>query len=178
MSTTGSATAAATGHRPRSARRWLWLALALLLQVGLGAAAVAPQLAARAVGAEYRLRVAPVDPIDPFRGAYVTLDYPDLARPGIPEDTVPGSGTVFVTLQERDGLWRGASFGDRPPAQGPYLRCRDEGWRLRCGIESWFVPQDRAAQLEEAVRGGHAVAVVRVDDRGDAAIVDLLTDSR
>lgn len=178
MSTTGSASAVEADHRPRSARRWLWLTLALLLQVGLLAAAVAPQLAARAVGAEYRLRVAPVDPIDPFRGAYVTLDYPDLAPPGRPEETVPGSGPVFVAVQERDGLWRGASVSDRPPAQGSYLRCRDEGWRLRCGIESWFVPQERAARLEEAVRGGHAVAVVRIDDRGDAAIVDLITDSR
>lgn len=178
MSTMGHATAAPGDSRPAVARRWLWLALALLLQVGLVAAAVAPQLAARAVGAEYRLRVAPVDPIDPFRGAYVTLDYPDLAPPGSPEETVPGSGPVFIALQERDGLWRGVSVGDRPPAQGPYLRCRDEGWRLRCGIESWFVPQERAARLEEAVRGGHAVAVVRIDDRGDAAIVDLVIDSR
>ena len=49
-----------------------------LVQLALVGVAVAPRLSARLTGDEYRLRVAPVDPIDPFRGAYVDLDYPDL----------------------------------------------------------------------------------------------------
>ena len=46
-------------------------------------------------------------------------------------------------------------------------------FRYRCGIESWFAPQERAAQLERDVRGGQLIAVIRVDDSGNAAIVDL-----
>ena len=47
-------------------------------QAALVGVAVAPQLSARVTGDTYLFRVAPLDPIDPFRGAYVTLDYPDL----------------------------------------------------------------------------------------------------
>src|SRR4029078_7535393 len=49
-----------------------------LVQLVLLAVAVAPRVSPRLTGDEYLLRVAPVDPIDPFRGAYVDLDYPDL----------------------------------------------------------------------------------------------------
>ena len=41
-----------------------------------------PPLSARLTGEEVALRVEPIDPIDPFRGAYVDLGYPDL--PGQP----------------------------------------------------------------------------------------------
>ena len=56
----------------------LWLPLLLVLQLALVGLAVLPQLSARVAGDEIVLRVQPVDPIDPFRGAYVTLGYPDL----------------------------------------------------------------------------------------------------
>ena len=59
----------------------IWLPVLLVAQLALVALAVFPQLSARATGEELRLRVEPVDPIDPFRGAYVTLGYPDLRLP-------------------------------------------------------------------------------------------------
>ena len=40
--------------------------------------AVWAPLSARLTGEEVVLRVEPVDPVDPFRGAYVDLSYPDL----------------------------------------------------------------------------------------------------
>ena len=49
-----------------------------LLQLGLLGGVLWPQLSARVAGEEYRFAVEPVDPIDPFRGAYVVLGYPDL----------------------------------------------------------------------------------------------------
>lgn len=164
---------------PAPRRRWRWLCLALSVQVALVAFAVAPQLQARFTGQEYRLRVAPVDPVEPFRGAYVALGYPDL--PGGPPPMADGSApraqqTVYVPLHDSADVWRGGPATTTPPGSGPYLRCRDRGWRLACGIESWFVPQHRAAAIEEAVRAGHAVAVVRVDASGNAALVDLLTE--
>ncbi len=65
-----------------------------LVQLALVGVAVAPRLSARLTGDEYRLRVAPVDPIDPFRGAYVDLDYPDLdldATTRSPATTAPST---------------------------------------------------------------------------------------
>lgn len=167
------------GARARlGARRWVWLAVALLVQIGLVAFAVAPQLQARLSGQEYRLRVAPVDPMEPFRGAYVALSYPDLPRNSpVVADGQPGNPQriVYVPLHADGDVWRGSAPTPERPGSGPYLRCRDRGWQVTCGIESWFAPQERAAAIEEAVRTGHAVAVVRVDSSGNAAIVDLRT---
>ena len=52
-------------------------AIVATTQLALVGVGVAPQLSARATGDTYLVRVAPVDPIDPFRGTYVALDYPD-----------------------------------------------------------------------------------------------------
>ena len=88
-------------------------------------------------------------------------------------------GTVYVPLVRDDAasgqLWKGSGVNSEPPASGPYLRCENQGWRFRCGIESWFVPQDRALEIERAMRGEGAVAVVRIDGAGRASIVDLQT---
>ena len=149
--------------------RRIRLALVCLLQLVLVGVAVWPQLSARLTGEEYRLAVAPVDPIDPFRGAYVTLDYPGLSQPS----DSPPSGELFVPLRldpARD-LWEPQQAQLRRPAAGPYLRCDSDGWRLRCGIESLFASQRDAKRLERELADGDAVARIRVDGRGNAAVV-------
>ncbi len=138
-----------------------------LVQLALVGVAVAPRLSARLTGDEYRLRVQPVDPIDPFRGAYVDLSYPDLRldHPAAGEE-----GTIYVTLVEDGGVWTASGYTRDRPSGTPYLACDDRDFRLRCGIESLFLPQDEAAAMQETVAGG-AVAVVKVDGRGHAALV-------
>ena len=150
--------------------RVLRVALACVLQLGVVAVAVAPSLSARVTGEEYLLEVAPVDPIDPFRGAYVTLDYPGLAGQ---DDEPAADGTVFVPLEPVPGspLWRGGTPRRQPPTSGPYLRCQAD-WRLRCGIESFFASQRTAKRLERELLDG-AVARIRVDGRGNAAVVGV-----
>ena len=72
-------------------------------------------------------------------------------------------------------MWVGGPVQRTAPADGLYLTCDDSSWRLECGIESWFLPQDEAAGLQEALRGGTAVATVKVDASGHAALVDVTT---
>ncbi len=152
------------------------VALVAVLQLALVGAAVAPQLSARLTGEEYQLVVRPVDPIDPFRGAYVTLDYPGLRAPA---DSRPPSmddgesGDVYVTLVRKGDVWTSGEYSRTRPEQGPYLACDDRDWAIRCGIESWFVPQDEATGLEDALAQDGAIATVKIDDRGRAAIVAL-----
>jgi uncharacterized membrane-anchored protein len=139
------------------------------VQLALVGAAVAPRLSARLTGDEYRLRVAPTDPIDPFRGAYVDLSYPALRDA---DDQVgSGSGPVYVTLVRDGDVWTAGEVTRQRPHDAPYLACDDRDWRLRCGIESWFLPQDEAAAMQRRVDGGSMVAVVKVDGRGHAALV-------
>ena len=139
-----------------------------LVQLALVGVAVAPRLSARLTGDEYLLRVAPVDPIDPFRGAYVDLDYPDL---DLDRETPGDEGTLYVAL-ERDGeVWVAGAHTRERPSDTPYLTCDDRDWRLRCGIESLFLPQDEAASMQADLGDGSMVAVVKVDGRGNAALV-------
>ena len=69
-------------------------------------------------------------------------------------------------------MWAADAWTRDRPADGPYLACDDRSWQIRCGIESWFLPQDEAAATEDLLRDG-AVAEVRIDSRGNAAVVDV-----
>ena len=139
-----------------------------LVQLALVGVAVAPRLSARLTGDEDLLRVAPLDPIDPFRGAYVDLDYPDLDH----DRETPGEeGTVYVTLEQDGDVWVASGYTRERPSGPPYLTCNDRDWRLRCGIESLFLPQDEAASMQADLGDGSMVAVVKVDGRGNAALV-------
>ena len=142
-----------------------------LVQLALVGVAVAPRLSARLTGDEYLLRVAPVDPIDPFRGAYVDLDYPDLHLDDERSDAVDGEGTLYVKLVEDGDVWVASGYTRERPSSQPYLTCNDRDWRLRCGIESLFLPQDEAASIQADLGDGSMVAVVKVDGRGNAALV-------
>lgn len=146
------------------------LLVLLLVQGTLVAVACWAPLSARLTGTEVRLAVAPLDPIDPFRGAYLTLDYPGLPRQD-PMGQRP-TGTVYVPLRRAGDVWVGERESTTRPEGGPYLTCR-RTWQLRCGIESWFVPQDEAARLGRELGAGKLTAVVRVDVRGNAALVGL-----
>jgi uncharacterized membrane-anchored protein len=155
-------------------------ALVAVSQLALVGVAVAPQLSARVLGDTYLVRVAPIDPVDPFRGAYVALDYPDLRRDGSQSSGGPGlgaledgkEGDVYVALVEVGGVWTAGEWSRERPEDGPYLACDDRSWHVRCGIESFFLPQDEARETEELLRDG-AVAEVKIDSRGNAAVVDV-----
>lgn len=160
--------------------RWTRVGAVLLVQAALVAAGVAPQLLARATGEEILLSVEPVDPIDPFRGAYVTLDYPGLrhdessgAEGGIGAMEDGESGDVFVTVEPRGAVWVATDWTRERPSDGLYLACDDDSWQIRCGIESYFLPQDKAAAMQDAVDEGAVVARVKVDNRGHAALMAL-----
>jgi len=154
----------------------------VLAQLALVVVAVWAPLSARLTGEEVKLRVAPVDPIDPFRGAYVELRYPDLPDPSSSsspmtpeqqESVDEGRGTAYVPLTRSGAVWVGGPVQRTPPAQGLYLTCDDSSWALQCGIESWFLPQDEAAGLQDALGTETAVATVKVDGAGHAALVDV-----
>ncbi len=157
----------------RAVRR---VAVVALVQLALVLLVLWPRVSAHVVGEEYRLRVAAYDPIDPFRGAYVDLDYPDLGTPRAGQQSgrdIPGHGSVYVPLVEDGDVWRGAGWSTARPGAGPYLSCAADGWRIRCGIESWFADQDEARIVGERLGRAGGVATVRVDGRGHAVLVGL-----
>ena len=149
----------------------LRIAVVLLAQLALVGVVLVPQLSARATGDEYLFQVEHYDPVDPFRGTYVDLTYPDLQPPGA--DDYADHGTVFLPLEQQGDVWVSTGPVQDRPTDGPYLTCDDHSWRLRCGIESYFLPQDEAAGFEELIGSGTAVARVKIDSRGNAALVGV-----
>jgi uncharacterized membrane-anchored protein len=138
-----------------------------LVQLALVGGAVAPRLSARLTGEEYRLRVTAYDPVDPLRGSYVDLAYPGLQHgEALPRAT----GIVYLPLVHDGETWTASRATSSRPDHGPYLACDEHGDRLDCGIESLWLPQDRATEMQKTLRDG-AVAVVRIDSRGHAALV-------
>lgn len=178
-----------------STHRTTYVAIAVVVQLLLVPLAVFGQLSARLTGEEHLIRVGPVDPIDPFRGAYVTLGYPDLQPDDRERKTLDEGeqGDLFVTLVEEDGLLVADEFSRSRPADGLYLACDDRSWQLRCGIESLFLPQDKAAEVQKDIdqsgffseefdefgnplldnRDSGYAAKVKIDRRGHAAVIEL-----
>lgn len=142
--------------------------LALAAQLAILGLVAAPRLLVRLTGAEYPLRVHPVDPIDPFRGAYVDLAYDGFTYEGDREI----DGTVYVVLRRDGDAWVGDRIVRERPADGPYVRCESDGWSPKCGIESLFLSQERAAQVGRGLADG-GVARVRIGRSGRAVLVGL-----
>lgn len=163
-------------------KRIITVAVIAVVQLVLVGIAVAPQLSARLIGDSHVLRVAPIDPIDPYRGAYVSLGYPDLQPAPDPAsgEMPPGSwtvddgesGAVYITLRGDGDIWVADQWLRERPSDTPYLACDDRSWDVRCGIESWFLPQDEALAMERELLDG-AYAEIRVDKRGNAVLVDV-----
>jgi uncharacterized membrane-anchored protein len=146
------------------------VAAALVLQAVLLVGAVGPRLSARLAGTEYRLAAGPVDPIDPFRGAYVMLTYPAL-----PAADGQRPGQVFVPLVPDGALWKGTGIARQRPAAPPYLTCEIRGYGpLSCGIDSLFLPQDKARRVQDELIGNRAAAVLKIDGHGNAAVVEVV----
>ncbi len=65
----------------------------------------------------------------------------------------------------------GTSRTDRP--EPPYLACDSRSFELSCGIEGLFLPQDKARDLPTAMADGEFVARIRIDSRGNAALLGV-----
>ncbi len=117
------------------------------------------------------LRTAPLDPVDPFRGSYVRLDY-DIGH--IPTNLVRGGWLgkttdrltqekrVYVSLKQAEGGVATVDYlSEEKPAEGLFLRGKlDRYWRpssvltVRYGLEAFFAQPDKAKQMEALRRRG------------------------
>lgn len=113
-------------------RRGLWaIALPLLIQTGLIIAVPLRAAIATAVGTTVVLRTVPVDPYDPFRGYYTTLQY-DISQRGV-LSTLEGWEAIRPQLE---------------PSTVPRL--------LRPGKSFYIVLEKQAAATDEATADAEA----------------------
>ncbi len=146
-----------------------------------------------AQGSVYRFRTMPIDPLDPFRGRYIALDF-EAARVKL-----RAGGHRFATgerlyapiLVGEDGYARLGLPLPTPPVHGDYLPVRvewigDEEIGLRLPFDRYYLDESRARAVEQAhaqadrshsEADAHSHAVVRVRN-GDALIEELYIDHR
>lgn len=181
---------------------WRVLAAMLLLTGGL-LALVESRASILRNGSEVRLKTAPVDPRDLFRGDYVVLAYPigTVEGPAGGEGGFQRGDAVFVTLtRDAEGFARATAVTKaRPAVAGSDVAiagrvqstgacvlndageadCASGRRRLRIayGLESYFVPQGQGLAIETTERSRIEV-VAAVTAGGEAAIKRLLIDGK
>ncbi len=142
-----------------------------------------------ATGTTVYLQTAPVDPYDVLRGRYVTLGYVITRLEQL--DSLPGwsedfrqLGTELYLVIEPSGAgerspWQAVAIHDHYPQElQPQQQVIKGQWlhgRLQIGLSEYYIPEEIGDALEADMRqqNGEALAEVKVDSRGHAALVQL-----
>jgi len=157
-------------------------------------AMIAEQEDIRNNGRAFRFKTAPVDPSDPFRGKYVTLDFEAETFKASDRREWSRNQVVFVILEEdRNGFAAVADITDvAPDADVDYVKAEvsfvdQEGVRLRYPFDRFYLEESKASDAEKVYwesnrnnqddTGKIAYAVVRVKD-GKGALEDVRINGR
>lgn len=171
----------------RSTLLWLMFAVCCAVQIGVPASMIVRHESTLSGGEIYRFRCAPVDPVDPFRGRYVALDFDQSRFEGTVPDQIVVGATAYARL-DRDGDDFAVidSLASVPPDDGDYLTVRlqhrSHDWvRLALPFDRFYMEESLAVKAESAYRnrtfGEQAWVEVRVRD-GHAVLEELYLDGR
>jgi len=164
----------------------LYFVLAVAAQILILAAVPAQKIYTRATGRSVTLKMRPVDPYNVLSGYYVTLNY-EIANPGsfAKSNDADKGERVYAILERRgDSEWRPVSLSNSYPANLPENRIAIRGSYsysgIEYGIEEFFIPEDKRAEIDQGLRKNldHARVEVKVDSKGNAALVRLLIGDR
>lgn len=123
------------------------------------------------------LKTAPVDPRSLFRGNYVRLNY-DISsiNKNLTHEHFKFGEVGYATLKEEEGVFIATGLYREKPSSGVYIRGRitsvGNSYRLKYGIEAYFMPKEKALKAEQSLRQG-AAAHVYLLGNGKAAIARL-----
>lgn len=137
-------------------------------------------------------RARPIDPVDPLRGRYVSIDLDGLEElpldPGPGEDTERGHGMAYLVFAEGPDGFATYSLTHQTPDHDAWLRVRyfRQGEKARVLVSSlpftrYYLKETRAPLAEEAYRraAGEAQAWIALRvQRGDAALEELFIDGK
>jgi len=134
----------------------LRLAAAVGLQLLILALVPARQVLASWRGQEVTLATAPVDPYDPFSGAYVRLAY-EVERPDaglVPAELEDGQ-TIYLVVERAEPAWRLVAIAVDPPPAAPDRAALRASWRHGFPrLESasrLYLPAERARAAQAAL---------------------------
>jgi len=156
---------------------------AMLLQLLVLAGELLGAVYPRWLGEEVRLAVEPVDPRSLFRGNYAQLRYGigEIQLAELPR-TLRRGELVYVPLRGGDGtgLMQADGLLLEPPDNRLFIRGRVKSYHsteqgvsvhIRYGIEAYFLPREKALDLEKALRNRGSAATVMIAPNGKAALL-------
>jgi uncharacterized membrane-anchored protein len=133
-------------------------------------------------GSVWKLRTAPVDPVDAFRGRYVALQFEVEGQTISPPPNASYHQTVFVTLRQNpEGFAEIDQVNLSRPAGDDFIEAQLMGKTISLPFDKYWVTERDAPAAEAAYRAQsrrgkqNAFTTVRVF-RGDAALDQLYLD--
>lgn len=140
-------------------------------------------------GKEYKFKTAPVDPSDPFRGKYITLNYTANTVRVQDKDNWEGNETVYVLLSaDKDGYAKIDGISKVKPAKGlDFVKAKvdyppyDSTMVIEYPFKRYYMEESKAQGAETAYRESNVdsshktYALVKIKD-GEAVLKDVMID--
>ena len=133
-------------------------------------------------GSVWKFRTAPVDPVDAFRGRYVSLEFDVEGHEISPPPNIDYGQTVFVTMRQNpEGFAEIDQVNPSRPAGDDFIEAQLKGSTVSLPFDKYWVTERDAPAAEAAYRAlsrrdkQNAFVTVRVF-RGDAAMEQLYLD--
>ena len=117
-------------------------------------------------GEEVKIKVAPIDPYDAFRGRYVSLWY------DIDIDYEHRQGRYGILETDADGFATVKKVVSDKPESGLYIKSRDEDY-FNIPLDRYYMEETLAPEAEKQL-SGEAEAYVTVRIKEDKAVVSGL----
>ena len=135
-------------------------------------------------GKDIRVDVSLYDPRDLLRGNYVSLQY-DFTRnlpifhgaydKEVDENQSIGKDKIYVSLKpDENGTYQSDGYSFERPKDGVFIVGSMGYEGVKFGIEAFFMPPQKAIQMEKDIRESGAYAVLAVMDNGKARVKDIV----
>jgi uncharacterized membrane-anchored protein len=161
-------------------------AIVALLQLAVPAKMILDKENILTLGTPYKFRTAPIDPSDPFRGKYITLDFSATSFETPNDSSWQTGDAVYVHLgKDAEGFARIKDLTRQPPADGniDYVKARiryvyDERVTIEYPFTRFYMEETRAPEAEMVYRSSRidtaqvVYALVNVRN-GEAALQDV-----
>ncbi len=130
-------------------------------------------------GEKILLKPIPVDPTDPFRGDFVTIQY-DIST--IDETDLPkgiqSGDTVYVSLEKKGEYWGISSINKKKQGgieiKGIVQSIYDGKARMGYSVDTFFVPKKQG--MREELRDFDKLLIEVAVWRGDAIVTNIMYD--
>lgn len=162
-------------------QRWVFVAMAIA-QLGVLMGMIGIHERALRKGTAYRVRCAPRDPVDLFRGRYLDIALTPLEGSLVNYTSALGKPGYAQIAKDAHGFMQVRGIYAAPPSQGDYVEGRVE-WaaggeklvQFQLPFDRYYVPEEKAPKIEQAFRArpDDSYLVLRVY-RGFAAVEKLV----